>query len=370
MFLNIIIAVSLFADMEVELYHKVRDNDQPENSQILPGIKLKNTGSEAISLNKVTIEYYIYETGLSVSDLAWRYDWCNLGNIINVEFFDLENPYTEGDKWANMKFMITFTSDNQLAQNQEVEIQIGVYKNDWQHNFDETVHWSYVQNYSYYLSEYIVVRDITSGDGVIISGTPPPTDPGQPTKQELWESNQDHSKVWSGPTVTSVGIGTTDPQRTLDVFGNTKIEGNLEVWMGNITSTGNIDAVSYTGGELRVSGNVGIGTNFPQEILEVKGNTKVDGNITTREILVTELDWSDHVFNKGYDLTPLDELETYIKTHGHLPNIPTEKEVKKNGVNVGEIQAKLLEKIEEMTLYMIKMQKRINELEAKHNERK
>ena len=80
--------------------------------------------------------------------------------------------------------------------------------------------------------------------------------------------------------------------------------------------------------------------------------------------------YPDYVFTNSYILKPLDELENYIKENGHLPGIPTAEEAKESGIDLGKMQTKLLEKIEEMTLHMIKMQKRINELEAKQNERK
>ena len=108
------------------------------------------------------------------------------------------------------------------------------------------------------------------------------------------------------------------------------------------------------------------------------GTTEHYGNLTissgdlycnskayVREVIVTLDPFPDYVFSKSYKLKSLDELEKYIKENGHLPGIPKESEVKKEGLNIGEMQAKLLEKIEEMTLYMIKMQKRIDELEAK-----
>lgn len=95
------------------------------------------------------------------------------------------------------------------------------------------------------------------------------------------------------------------------------------------------------------------------------GTTRIDGPvITTGELLVTKSAWADHVFKPEYKLNSLNDLEKYIEKNGHLPNIPTEEEVREKGLNVGDMQAKLLGKIEEMTLLMIKMHKRIDALEA------
>jgi hypothetical protein len=67
--------------------------------------------------------------------------------------------------------------------------------------------------------------------------------------------------------------------------------------------------------------------------------------------------WADHVFNKDYSLQPLDELDRFIKNNGHLPNIPTAGEVANNGIELGSMNSKLLEKIEELTLYILQQQK-------------
>jgi polyhydroxyalkanoate synthesis regulator phasin len=67
--------------------------------------------------------------------------------------------------------------------------------------------------------------------------------------------------------------------------------------------------------------------------------------------------WADYVFKKDYKLNSLEEIEKHIKEKGHLPNIPSAEEVVKNGINLGEMDAKLLEKIEELTLYSIEQNK-------------
>ncbi|MDR1582629.1 MAG: hypothetical protein LBS55_05120 [Prevotellaceae bacterium] len=74
--------------------------------------------------------------------------------------------------------------------------------------------------------------------------------------------------------------------------------------------------------------------------------------------------WYDHVFSPDYKLRPLKELDIYVKEKHHLPDIPSEEEVKENGMNVFEMNALLLKKIEELTLYMIELQKQIDELKV------
>ncbi|MCX2679349.1 hypothetical protein OOZ15_05285 [Galbibacter sp. EGI 63066] len=107
-------------------------------------------------------------------------------------------------------------------------------------------------------------------------------------------------------------------------------------------------------------GNVGIGTRAP-------GSWKlaVNGKIRAKEIKV-ETSWSDFVFEDNYTLPTLEEVEQHILEKGHLQNIPSAKEVEENGVYLGEMDAKLLQKIEELTLYTIEQQKEI-ELLKKEN---
>ena len=101
------------------------------------------------------------------------------------------------------------------------------------------------------------------------------------------------------------------------------------------------------------NGFLGIGTLNPKNTLDVKGT------IHSQEVKVDMLDWSDFVFKKEYKLPTLEEVENHIIQKGHLENIPSEEEVVKNGINLGEMNAKLLQKIEELTLYLIQQNKQI-----------
>lgn len=88
---------------------------------------------------------------------------------------------------------------------------------------------------------------------------------------------------------------------------------------------------------------------------------RVAGNIITKKIKVTQTPWADFVFADDYKLPPLMEVENYIKSNKHLSEIPSAEEVKKNGIDVGEMNQKLLQKVEELTLYLIQQQKMIDE---------
>jgi hypothetical protein len=109
-------------------------------------------------------------------------------------------------------------------------------------------------------------------------------------------------------------------------------------------------------------GNVGIG------MIPASGTTcklTVNGKIGCREIIVTTGSWPDYVFKKDYKLKPLPEVEKNIQQSGHLEGIPSKAEATKNGIAVGEMQSKLLQKVEELTLYMIDLKKENQELKER-----
>ncbi len=105
------------------------------------------------------------------------------------------------------------------------------------------------------------------------------------------------------------------------------------------------------------SGKVGINT---YECFEYQ--LAVDGTIGCREVNVEATSWPDYVFEKEHELKDLKEVEEFINTNKHLPEIPSAKEIEENGVNLAEMNTLLLKKIEEMTLYMIEMKKENEEI--------
>ncbi|WP_421876497.1 hypothetical protein [Marinoscillum sp.] len=122
-----------------------------------------------------------------------------------------------------------------------------------------------------------------------------------------------------------------------------------------------------TGNELKMTINktgVGIGINQPSESLEV------NGTIRSKEVKVEASPWPDYVFSEGYDLMSLAEISDYIAENQHLPGMPSAKQVAKEGVALGEMNAKLLEKVEELTLYVISLQNQLHQQQREINELK
>ncbi|MHC0446343.1 hypothetical protein ACWA1F_13115 [Flavobacterium sp. 3-218] len=129
-------------------------------------------------------------------------------------------------------------------------------------------------------------------------------------------------------------------------------------WEGNIDNP----TISQLQERMRISsnGNVGIGISNPKNTLDVKGT------IHSQEVKVNMENWSDFVFKRDYNLPTLAEVEKHIAEKGHLQNIPSEEEVLKNGISLGEMNAKLLQKIEELTLYVIEQNKRLEKVEKEN----
>ena len=204
----------------------------------------------------------------------------------------------------------------------------------------------------------------------------------------------------------NVGIGTENPLYKLDVNGTIKTN-NLVLPSGSQISMNLADNLTYQGynighysfawmpdswasgsntlglsghgglkfftqGQFRLgihsSGNVGIGTETPTHKLDVNGNVRgnnfyANGTVFANEVKVETTKWSDFVFDKDYKLRSLEEVKAHIEEYKHLPDVPSEKQVLEEGINVAEMQAKLLQKIEELTLYLIQQDVKNKELE-------
>jgi len=160
----------------------------------------------------------------------------------------------------------------------------------------------------------------------------------------------------------NVGIGVANPSKKLVVAGDIDFSGNL--YSNGQLFTGSNWTVN---GEniYRSTGNVGIGTNNPQAALDVQGNSKFRGNLYVEEVIVEEAaNWPDYVFEANYQLMDLNELKSFITINKHLPDMPKADE---NGklmqVKLAEMNALLLKKIEELTLYILEQEERIREIE-------
>ncbi|CAM1365432.1 conserved hypothetical protein [Tenacibaculum sediminilitoris] len=154
--------------------------------------------------------------------------------------------------------------------------------------------------------------------------------------------------LWKGGDNNYFGFGISN--RDLDYFS----QYNHRFYTGYNGTPGTEKMV------ITSSGNVGIGTINPDVKLAV------NGIIHSKEVKVDLTGWPDYVFKKEYNLPTLQEVAKHIKEKGHLENIPSAKEVEKNGVKLGEMNKKLLQKIEELTLYTLQQESRLKKLEEEN----
>jgi hypothetical protein len=212
----------------------------------------------------------------------------------------------------------------------------------------------------------------------------------------------------------NVGIGVSTPQAKLDVSGDVSIEGTFALNKGastclaigsafystlnwgtsyigfnairnnsarNWTCTG--DGVHNGGGLIytTVDGSIYFasipstgGSNKTLTDAQIKQNIKLhlnaEGKLKAKQLSVSLAGWPDFVFESDYNLPALTEVEQYIKQYKRLPNIPAAQEIEENGLDVGDMQSKLLQKIEELTLYILQQHQQIADLQNQINELK
>ncbi|WP_294674360.1 hypothetical protein [uncultured Fluviicola sp.] len=236
--------------------------------------------------------------------------------------------------------------------------------------------------------------------------------------------NNGPNKLYTECAGVRVGIGTNSPEFTFDCRGDAKTAGHL--WANQSLSIGaNMNAFSklnivntnraaviqantvgntkpyqrlmyfeydntdtkilevqnptagYTAFSLNSNGEMDIhngvvpifhlGTNG---MLSLRNNSmetfrvEANGMVRARKIKVDSETWADYVFDENYKLLPLNELELFVKQNKHLPSIPSEQQIKEEGIDVTEMNVKMMEKIEELTLYLIQQNKEIEKLKA------
>ncbi|HEY8936476.1 MAG TPA: hypothetical protein VIM65_14700 [Cyclobacteriaceae bacterium] len=114
------------------------------------------------------------------------------------------------------------------------------------------------------------------------------------------------------------------------------------------------------------AGNVGVGATMVNNPNGYK--LAVNGKIGAKEVQVenTSSTWADYVFEKDYKLMPLNDVESFVKSNKHLPEIPSAEEVKENGHKLGEMDVLLLKKVEELTLYVIELKKEVERIKSEN----
>ena len=156
-----------------------------------------------------------------------------------------------------------------------------------------------------------------------------------------WDQYAVYIAGYNAPISTASGV-TTATQR---------------VYIGNPTFSNNYLSVNF------VTGGVGIGTNNTND---PNNRLFVETGIRTRKVTVDLATWPDYVFAAGYPLLPLDSLNRFIAANHYLPGMPSADSVAKNGLELGDSQAKLLKKVEELTLYVLQLKQELEEVKAEN----
>ena len=209
--------------------------------------------------------------------------------------------------------------------------------------------------------------------------------------QTVWDThgiNQQFIQKFNGVDYSSlsfyqgnIGIGTASPSSLLEVYTNLPSAGsyNTQSWTTlnpnyglNLKTIWNNHGINqqfiqkYNGVDYNTlsfsQGNVGIGTDLSRAL---DNKLEVNGTIRCKEVLVEATPWPDYVFAKDYKLKSINEVDTYIKANNHLPDMPAASEIEQNGVKLSELNTKLLQKVEELTLYIIQLKKEVDEMKKK-----
>lgn len=177
------------------------------------------------------------------------------------------------------------------------------------------------------------------------------------------------SLQWGNPVEYFAGITTTEQKGLgfginqqvsmyIGTNGNVGIGGLLRLPAEKLTVDGNI---KINNGKLLIN----IDSDSINAIVKDKFSAFITGGILSEDYAISpKSGWADHVFNADYRLQNLNEVENYINTNKHLPGIPSAIEVQENGYTLHDMNVKLLQKVEELTLYSIEQNKKIEQLEG------
>lgn len=167
------------------------------------------------------------------------------------------------------------------------------------------------------------------------------------TKNAIMTFSNENSRIWVGSVSTPTSplyakYNLISPDNGMYIKSSSLGKYGLKVEVREASNALEVYNTSSTLKQFKVTGN---------------------GEVFARRYTTTLTDIPDYVFKVGYQLMPLNELKTFINTQQHLPNIPSEKEFQKDGVDIGELNRLLLEKVEELTLYILQLEERISKIE-------
>lgn len=167
------------------------------------------------------------------------------------------------------------------------------------------------------------------------------------TKNAIMTFSNENSRIWVGSVSTPTSplyakYNLISPDNGMYIKSSSLEKYGLKVEVREASNALEVYNTSSTLKQFKVTGN---------------------GEVYARRYTTTLTNIPDYVFKEGYNLMPLNDLKIYVNTQKHLPNIPSENEFQKDGVDIGELNRLLLEKVEEMTLYILQLEERISKIE-------
>ncbi|ATL47511.1 hypothetical protein COR50_10210 [Chitinophaga caeni] len=267
---------------------------------------------------------------------------CTSGNPNAGKFYVYNNELwvTSNNKWGHifMRTVADFTNFNP--------------RNEWPYDQTKTAPTGFIKEVAYGNENFDFVNNVTRpmpytdklGDHYTFGNF-------EMKRDKFFGYALNDNFVYKGKTMPHYGF-----QYTLDTSWATA---GMSYWLSAYAGI-KFMTRGYARMAIDFNGNVGIGTNSPQSLLSV------NGTITAKKVKVLSGGWSDFVFEPGYRFPSLYELEQYIQKHQHLPGIPSATEVAKDGIDVADINKKLLQKVEEISLYLIEHQKEIDALKEEN----
>ncbi len=197
-----------------------------------------------------------------------------------------------------------------------------------------------------------------------------------------WQFFFDHKNGYLGMNNSSPKVGISFPAsigKKISLYPGASGDAGMDVWGNEFRLHSDYSGADITFGydnyisgfteRMRVKGDgrVCIGTTSPATGYLLS----VYGKVVAEEVRVQlKASWPDYVFADNYELPPLTGVKEFIRANQHLPGLPAAAEIEKNGLDLGDMQKKMVEKIEQLTLYVIDMQQQIDDLKTKLNEKK
>lgn len=311
-----------------------------DNQWLRPTIKITNTGSTAIDLSQIKIDYYIYEENITASQIEMQV-WSFSKNVntlwgsaeISKTVTQLNPAYVSGTQKANFKIQLYCTASNRtLSAGEFMELSVGFHVNDYR-NMNKTDDWSYNGETSYQNNPNIVI----SNAGTVICGNAPGNGTTPPPSTKI-------TMKWTGsfpnaPTPEDGDVYFNNTDKKAYVYSNQ----TWNILSNGIWQTEANNSISYKTGTVNTS-------------------KLVSDRVEVKEVVVTpkwQIDNTppDYVFEKGYNLPSINDVESFIRKNGHLSEMPSAADFKERGVNLAEMNMKLLKKVEELTLYTIQLNK-------------